>query len=62
MDKRVADKALTVRDSKTGKFVTVHGAGTLKDRPLPIKKGVDLTKPIAAQVLKPERKRKVAKG
>jgi hypothetical protein len=40
-----------VRDSKSGRFVTVRGAGALKGQ-LTIKKGVDLTKPIAAQAVK----------
>jgi hypothetical protein len=53
---------LTVRNSKTGKYVTVRGAGALKGSRLAIKKGVDLTKPIASQALKPARKRKAAKG
>jgi hypothetical protein len=39
-----------VRDSKSGRFVTVRGAGALKGH-LTIKKGVDLTKPIAAQAM-----------
>lgn len=38
----------TVRDSKSGRFVTVRGVGALKGH-LSIRKGVDLTKPIAAQ-------------
>ena len=40
-----------VRDSKSGRFVTVRGAGALKGH-LTLKKGVDLTKPIASQALK----------
>jgi hypothetical protein len=39
-----------VRDPKSGRFVTVRGAGALKGR-LKIEEGVDLTKPIAAQAL-----------
>jgi hypothetical protein len=62
MVKDIADNTLTVRDPKTGKLVTVRGAGALKDHPLSIMKGVDLTKPIAAQVLRLERKRRVRKG
>ena len=40
-----------VRDPKTGNFQTVRGVGALKGR-LTLDKGVDLTKPIAAQVMK----------
>ncbi len=40
-----------VRDAKSGKYVTVRGAGALKGH-LTIRKGVDLTKPIASQALK----------
>jgi hypothetical protein len=36
----------TVRDSKSGKFVTVKGAGALKGM-MTISKKVDLTKPIS---------------
>ena len=45
-----------VRDSKSGRSVTVRGAGALEGC-LTIKEGVDLTKPIAAQVLKSGRGR-----
>jgi len=41
----------TVRNTKTGQFVTVRGVGALKGQ-LSLKKGVDLTKPIASQALK----------
>ncbi len=37
----------TVRDSKSGRLVTVKGAGALKGK-LTISKKVDLTKPIFA--------------
>lgn len=47
-----------VRDSKSGRYVTVRGAGALKGH-LTIKKGVDLTKPIAKQAMKGS---KVPKG
>lgn len=47
----------TVRDSKAGQFVTVHGAGALKGH-LTIRKGVDLTKPIASQAFKGSKKPK----
>ena len=46
-----------VRDAKTGRLVTVHGAGALKGQ-LTLMKGIDLTKPIAAQVLKGSKGRK----
>lgn len=36
----------TVRDSKSGRFVTVKGVGALKGR-MTISKNVDLTKPIS---------------
>jgi hypothetical protein len=41
----------TVRNAKTGEFVTVRGVGALKGA-LTIRKGVDLTRPIAAQAVK----------
>ena len=41
----------TVRNAKTGQLVTVRGVGALKGQ-LRLKKGVDLTKPIASQALK----------
>jgi hypothetical protein len=41
----------TVRNAKTGQFVTVRGVGALKGQ-LALKKGLDLTKPIASQALK----------
>jgi hypothetical protein len=44
--------SLTVRNSRTGKRVTVKGAGALKGSGFTIKKGIDLTKPIAKQALK----------
>lgn len=49
----------TVRDSKTGRFLTVRGVGALKGQ-LTLKKGVDLTKPIASQAIKSRKPRKVA--
>ena len=49
----------TVRNSKTGQFVTVRGAGALKGH-LTLKKGVDLTKPIASQAMKGGKSRKDA--
>jgi hypothetical protein len=44
----------TVRNAKTGQLVTVRGIGALKGQ-LSLKKGVDLTKPIASQALKDAR-------
>jgi hypothetical protein len=41
----------TVRNAKTGQVVTVRGVGALKGQ-LTLKKGVDLTKPIASQALR----------
>jgi hypothetical protein len=43
---------VTIRNAKTGQFVTVKGAGALKGSSFKIKKGVDLTKPIARQALR----------
>lgn len=42
---------VTVRDAQTGRTLTVRGAGALKGR-LNLRKDIDLTKPIAAQVFK----------
>jgi hypothetical protein len=52
MAKTTTQSTGTVRNTKTGKFVTVRGAGSLKGSELKIKKGVDLTKTIASQTLK----------
>ena len=41
-----------VRDSRSGRFVEVRGADSMKSSQLPLKKGVDLTKPIAKQALR----------
>lgn len=41
-----------VRDSRNGRFLEVRGADSMKSSQLPLKKGLDLTKPIAEQVLK----------
>ena len=46
-----------VRDSKSGRYVTVRGVGALRGH-LALKKGVDLTKPIASQALKGSSRRK----
>jgi hypothetical protein len=51
MAKTSLQSSVTVRDTKTGKFVTVRGAGSLKDSDFKVKKAVDLTKPIASQML-----------
>lgn len=51
MIKTSAASTLTVRNAKTGKSVTVRGAGSLKGSKFAIKKSVDLTKPIAKQAL-----------
>lgn len=48
-----------VRDPKTGRFQTVRGVSALNGR-LMMEKGVDLTKPIASQVMKGGRSRKNA--
>lgn len=48
---RSATTERVVRDSKSGRFVTVRGVGALKGH-LKVKKGVDLTKPIASQAMK----------
>lgn len=53
-----SSSSVTVRNSRTGQLVTVKGAGALKDRELSIKRGVDLTKPIAKQALRDIRKPK----
>lgn len=42
----------TVRDSKSGRFLEVRGADSMKGSKLTLKKGVDLTKPIAKQAFK----------
>lgn len=52
MGKTSTASTLTVRNAKTGKFVTVRGAQSLKGSKFAIKKSVDLTKPIAEQALK----------
>ncbi|MBW8321278.1 MAG: hypothetical protein K0M49_21415 [Arenimonas sp.] len=40
-----------VRDSHSGRFIEVRGANSMSSSQLPLKKGLDLTKPIAAQAL-----------
>jgi hypothetical protein len=49
----------SVCDPKTSRFQMVRGVGALSGR-LTMEKGVDLTKPIASQVLKCGRSRKNA--
>ncbi|MFN7010492.1 MAG: hypothetical protein ACK4PN_10715 [Allorhizobium sp.] len=40
-----------MRDSHSGRFIEVRGANSMSSSALPLKEGVDLTKPIAAQAL-----------
>jgi hypothetical protein len=42
-----------VRDAKSGRLIAVRGFGALQDR-LEVKKGFDLTKPIASHAAKAE--------
>jgi hypothetical protein len=49
--KRESTGRWVVRDSHSGRFVEVRGADSMKSSQLPIKKSVDLTKPIAEQAL-----------
>ncbi|WP_203428008.1 hypothetical protein [Rhizobium sp. BG4] len=56
MTKVLKQSTVTVRDSKTGQFVTVRGVGALKGQALDLRKGVDLTKPIASQTLDKKQK------
>ena len=51
-----------VRDSRDGRFIEVRGADSMKGANLVIKKGVDLTKPIAKQALKGSRIRRSPRG
>ena len=48
---QTSNGATLVRDAKSGAFISVRGLGALKDR-MVIRKGIDLTKPIAAQAIK----------
>ena len=57
-----APSAVTIRDPKTGRMIAVRGVGALKESGLPIRPGVDLTKPIAEQVSKVAPKGRTAKG
>jgi hypothetical protein len=55
---KTSSSSFTVRNSRTGQMLTVKGAGALKGRELPIKSNLDLTKPIAEQVLRGPQKPK----
>ena len=50
MTNHAPSTSMAVRDAETGRIVTVRGAGSLKGR-LMLRDDIDLTKPIAAQVL-----------
>jgi hypothetical protein len=50
--KKEASGKWVVRDTRSGRFLEIRGADALKSSKLTIKKGVDLTKPIAKQALK----------
>lgn len=50
--KQEATGKWVVRDSRSGRYVEVRGADSMKFSQLPLKKSVDLTKPIAEQALK----------
>ncbi|WP_158639182.1 hypothetical protein [Elioraea rosea] len=41
-----------MKDTKTGRFVTVKGVGALAGSGFKVRSGVDLTKPIAKQAFK----------
>ena len=56
-DVKASSSTKVVRNTKTGKLVTVKGAGALKDAPLRFKRGVDLTKPISSQALRASKKK-----
>ena len=58
--KRAKGMSTTVRSAKTGKLVTVRGVGALKGSDFRIAKGIDLTKPIAAQILSQPREKRQA--
>lgn len=51
MDKQNSPPTSAIRDPKTGNFVSVVGLGAMKSEPIPLRKGIDLTKPISEQVL-----------
>ncbi|THK34054.1 hypothetical protein EHS39_32505 [Ensifer sp. MPMI2T] len=52
MKKVQTTSGVTVRDPKTGNYVTVRGLRALKDSNFVVEKNIDLTKSIAQQVLK----------
>jgi hypothetical protein len=56
MEKGTTQTNVVIRNPETGELVTIRGVGAMKDMPLPLKKGIDLTKPIFAQVFKTKRK------
>lgn len=56
---QISTTETTVRDTKSGRIVTVRGVGALKGH-LTIQKGLDLTKPIASQALKGAKRYKAA--
>lgn len=56
MSKSDKNTTLIVRDAKSGRVVEVRGVGALKSSKLSIRKDIDLTKPIASQVLNTQRK------
>ncbi len=43
---------VVVRDSRSGRYVEVRGADSMKSSQLPLKTNIDLTKPIAKQALR----------
>jgi hypothetical protein len=53
---KTSSAGFTIRNPRTGQFVTIKGAGALRGKELSLKPGLDLTKPIAQQALKNIRK------
>ena len=51
------DGKTTIRNEKTGEVLVLHGYGSMKGK-LKLRPGIDLTKPIYAQVLKLEARAK----
>jgi hypothetical protein len=51
MARKLATSLQKDHDAKTDKVLVVRGFGALKDSPLALDPSIDLTKPIAAQVL-----------
>jgi len=51
----------TIRDQRTGKLLALKGYGSLKGK-FEVKKGLNLSKPIAAQVVKKAVKKSAAKA